>query len=425
MHRLARSCRIACRRLTTATATTSLALATAAGAAGATEPTFLPAAPVEVTLAEPVVAVDAWTFPGDIVDIVADGEGSAYVTLARGPILHVRLPDAAAGDLEMTAVTEPLTEARGIAIRDGVLYAVELGAFPCGSDLALCEGGDAIPGAEQGWEGELAILDAMRARVLAWDIGEDGTLGESRTVLADLPVVSSLHAANGLELGPDGLLYLPIGAVDRLWWAPEKVAGHTPHPEWIGTLLRFDGSGAPPEIVADGLRNVYDVAFDGAGRLWGVVNDGVAQTGYLAEELLQIKPGRHYGYPFEGTFGPKAIRDDEPLWVLDTNGTAGLAPAASLGLGEGLLVGDCGRVSHLSPQVTVPDDRWWQGVMTQPRRAVTGIAGCVTSLEQVGADRLLASTFVGTGAGQLLALTVAPPPPDPDATPRPKWQPPS
>jgi len=170
--------------------------------------------------------------------------------------------------------------------------------------------------------------------VLAFDIAADGSLTGRRTILEDLPVVSALHAANGLELGPYGWLYLPVGNVDRLWWDPARVEGHTPHVDWLGTVLRLDGSGSAPEVVARGFRNVYEVAFEPDGRLWAVNNDGNAQAGFLLEELVQVKPGLDYGFPREGTFGPRTARQEGPAWVMPTNGTAGLAWLGSVGLGS-------------------------------------------------------------------------------------------
>ena len=95
------------------------------------------------------------------------------------------------------------------------------------------------------------------------------------------------HGAHAVRLGPDGMLYLLSGnfaradgkptarSPYRLWYegdlAPkyEDAGGHEvgiPAPG--GTIVRTDAEGSFVEMVAGGLRNSYDFAFDASGELF-------------------------------------------------------------------------------------------------------------------------------------------------------------
>ena len=48
-------------------------------------------------------------------------------------------------------------------------------------------------------------------------------------------------------------------------------------------------------LFADGVRNMFDLAYDGAGRLYGVENSGDRDD---ADELNRLQEGNHYGFPW-------------------------------------------------------------------------------------------------------------------------------
>ena len=192
--------------------------------------------------------------------------------------------------------------------------------------------------AQQGQQEEDAPpgVFSTNGQVIRFTVGPDGDLTDRTVIVDDVPTISFLHGINGLAVGPDSMIYLSIGGtLDQLDPAP-------PNSEWIGTVLRFDPEGESIEVFAKGLRNIYDLEFDSQGRLWGVDNDGPTYRGYRAEEVLQIKEGGDYGYPFEGTFGEYQVRTDGPIWAYtghDVEGTAGIELTENLGLEPGLLVG--------------------------------------------------------------------------------------
>jgi glucose/arabinose dehydrogenase len=63
-------------------------------------------------------------------------------------------------------------------------------------------------------------------------------------------------------------------------------------------VVRYGADGSGEHVFARGLRNAVGIAFDGQGRLWGVVNGrDLLGDDFPPEILVQIKDGRHYGWP--------------------------------------------------------------------------------------------------------------------------------
>ena len=98
----------------------------------------------------------------------------------------------------------------------------------------------------------------------ARDTNADGVADVTEVVLKDLP--NGRHNTNGLEIGPDGQLYVTNGnATD------DGIDGGDPEVlPWTGAVVRVDPAATdvsltdldPAEaLVATGMRNVYDLAF--------------------------------------------------------------------------------------------------------------------------------------------------------------------
>ena len=105
---------------------------------------------------------------------------------------------------------------------------------------------------------------------------------------------ASMHAANGLEFGPDGQLYVAVGAVadhGEILNTDQKAELHP----WEASILRVSPDGKEIEPYARGLRNAFDIAWDTQGRLYASNNGpdfGPADTLYLVQE------GGEHGYPY-------------------------------------------------------------------------------------------------------------------------------
>lgn len=96
---------------------------------------------------------------------------------------------------------------------------------------------------------------------------------------------ADMHQPNSLAFGPDGKVYLSIGAMsDHLEPATDLEAA----------ILRFDPDGGNLERFAGGLRNPYDLAFDADGHLF-VTDNGPDYGG--PELLYHVEKGAHFLFP--------------------------------------------------------------------------------------------------------------------------------
>lgn len=132
------------------------------------------------------------------------------------------------------------------------------------------------------------------------DIREDGTLGELRQIVDDLPD-GGQHSKRSIAVGPDGMLYITIGSTCNAC-----VESNDEH----AALLRVSPDGKSRIIYASGLRNMLGFAWHPAtGELWGM-DQGMDWLGnqYQSEELNHIQHGKQYGWPYifdDGNFNPQ------------------------------------------------------------------------------------------------------------------------
>ncbi len=188
---------------------------------------------------------------------------------------------------------------------DGLLYAaVQTGSIyriDSAGNAAFYVGGFTIPTgiAFQPGTGNLYVSD--RANNAA--VGGESRIsivqgGSARQIIGGLPCCyASMHAANGIAFGPDGWGYVGVGGRadhgeilvgDRAGEQDER------HP-LEASILRFSPDGGVVEVYARGIRNPYDIAWDGSGQLWAT--DNMPDYG-PPEELQRILPGREHGYPW-------------------------------------------------------------------------------------------------------------------------------
>ena len=320
---------------------------------------------------DPALGAD-YRLPGQPLDLELRSPTSGYLSFAHGAIAMLELDADGTRAPRVTPLATELEWPRGLAVMGTTLFVAELGPLPCEPAFPRCKGGDL--GRESVSEGEREIIRTSRARVVALDIGDDGGLSNRRVILRDLPVVNTDHGLNDLVVGPDDRLYLAIGHLDTTYRS-ERVESdlQRPNAELLGTVVSFEPDGSDLRVYARGLRNVYGLAFDSRGQLYGAENSGPTRSGDRREELLRIEEGADYGYPDV----PRAPSTPPSLGFLDTVGSGGIAWLPGAGGGR-LVLGSCGALDTV---------RLSYGPDGEPRVApgarvtrTTRLPGCVTAI---------------------------------------------
>lgn len=119
--------------------------------------------------------------------------------------------------------------------------------------------------------------------------------GEITTFLDGFPCCyAGLHAANGIAFGPDGRLYVSVGARADHGEVLDTDIQDELHP-WEASILAIDTQTAEVEVYARGFRNAFDIAWDASGRLFA--SDNAPDFG-PPEEFHLVHPGGEHGYPW-------------------------------------------------------------------------------------------------------------------------------
>ncbi|MCA9886844.1 MAG: PQQ-dependent sugar dehydrogenase [Anaerolineae bacterium] len=122
--------------------------------------------------------------------------------------------------------------------------------------------------------------------------------GQTDTIIDDLPCcyLDYGNQPNGIVFGPDGWLYMGIGAVTD--HAESSDPSQRPFDE-IGPLeagiLRINPHTGEVERIAEGLRNPYDIAFDSNDQIYATDQGLVTGPG---DRILRIEEGGHHGWPY-------------------------------------------------------------------------------------------------------------------------------
>jgi glucose/arabinose dehydrogenase len=118
-----------------------------------------------------------------------------------------------------------------------------------------------------------------------------------KEVPAGVPVIWGFaktpeHAWKHIRFGPDGLIYIPIGAPE------DNVESSDP---LYASILRFTPNGSGLEIFARGIRNTLGLDWDPlTGELWFTENGHNSLNDSMPTDEINRAPqaGLHFGYPY-------------------------------------------------------------------------------------------------------------------------------
>jgi glucose/arabinose dehydrogenase len=222
---------------------------------------------------------------------------------SRLPIQEIKLPPGFAIDV----YSDQVPNARQMALSPGgILY---VGSREEGKVYAVVDGnrdgradkvhtiasGLRMPSGVAFRDGALYVAEVNR--VLRWD-GIDDKIADppKPAVVSDAFPSDRHHGWKFIAFGPDGLLYVPVGAPCNICEGEKPI---------YATITRLrvgaDGKGSQPEIFASGIRNT--VGFDWhpqTRELWLAENgrDWLGNDNPPDELNRAHKQGLHFGFPY-------------------------------------------------------------------------------------------------------------------------------
>ncbi len=178
-----------------------------------------------------------------------------------------------------------------VGTREGEVYAVRKGTGGQGGAVVTIARGLRMPNGVAIAGGALYVAEI--SRILRFD-GIEARLDDPprpAVVRGDFPT-DSHHGWKFIAFGPDGLLYVPVGAPCNICESKKPVYA-TIH------RMRPDGSGL--ELFASGVRNTVGFDWDPSTRELWFTDNGRDWLGddMPPDELNHApRPGMHFGYPY-------------------------------------------------------------------------------------------------------------------------------
>lgn len=136
------------------------------------------------------------------------------------------------------------------------------------------------------------------------DVKEDGTFGDLKRIINDLPD-GGQHPNRTIAVGPDDMLYISVGSTCN--------ACSETNPE-SATILRAAKDGTSRTIFAKGLRNTIGFGWEpSTGALFGF-DHGIDWLGdeEQVEEVNRIEQGKQYGWPYVYGMSQPNPQDNPP-----------------------------------------------------------------------------------------------------------------
>lgn len=244
---------------------------------------------------------------GSIIAMEFNEFGQLILSREGGKILLADLANSGQGEISVRTYCEEIENVQGI--------------LPLNGDLFVTGDGP----------------DGMALYRLS-DTDRDGLLEPVHTV-ARFEGPPGEHGPHGITLGPDGMIYVMIGNASGLSEGtdPTSPVRHLHEGEILprmedpgghaagirtpgGTIVRISPDGKRRELVAVGLRNAYDLAFNRHGDLFFQDSDMESDVGtpwYRPTQVYHVNEGGEYGWR-SGTAKFPAYFPDNLPGIADT-----------------------------------------------------------------------------------------------------------
>ena len=249
---------------------------------------------------------------GSVLAMAFNEFGNLIVSKERGPLVIVDLTKPAGGERPRTRVLcSQVNSCQGILPLNGDVFVT--GQGPDGQALYRLS-----------------------------DPNRDGTLEVSETILRFKGPMGE-HGAHGVELGPDGMLYVALGNATSIETKPaatspykntyegdlvsryEDPGGHAAGIKAPGgTIVRVALDGSVVQTVCGGIRNTYDLVFNSQGELFCHDSDMESNIGHA-----WYRPTRIYHVADGAEFGWRSGWSKFPNYFADV-----MEPAATTGRGS-------------------------------------------------------------------------------------------
>lgn len=227
--------------------------------------------------------------------VLAAWLGAGPAALAKVPVESVRVPPG----FHVEVLTDAMPAAREMALspagilyvgsRAGKVYAMSLQTPD--APIHVVASGLQLPVGVAWRDGNLYV--SAVSRVLRIE-GIDSRLGNppDPVIVNDKLPTETHHGWKFIAFGPDGKLYVPVGA-------PCNIC--RPDENRYANLMRMNADGSRLELVARGIRNT--VGFDwhpSTHELWFTDNGRDLMGDDVPDDELNriTKPNPHFGYPF-------------------------------------------------------------------------------------------------------------------------------
>ena len=246
-----------------------------------------------------------------------DGKGRAIISPQYGPLIRVTIPKDERTDPRVERLHATLGKAHGLVVADTDLY--------------------------------VNVADARNGMGGLWRMRDNNgdDIFEEVVRLAEYEGGSE-HGPHGLTIGPEGALWMIHGNMTS---HPDSLSASSAHRNWGedavlprtwdprghavnlmspgGFLLKTDRDGSAFELVAGGMRNPYDIAFNAQGDLFTYDADmewDIGAPWYRTPRLLHLVSGGEYGWRSGSAKWPIDSPDARPAVLeLDAGSPTGVA----------------------------------------------------------------------------------------------------